>query len=307
MCGIFCALSAKQRILPSDELFRRLHSRGPDSTDIKHAHYASSTGDAASGSPEVHVTLCSTVLSLRGSKVVDQPFQDPEGRYTLCWNGEAWRVNDLPATGNDTAAVHQLLVTALEGLKGDAADSGPTEGIEQIRNALSNVSGPYAFVFYDHVRGKLYFGRDFLGRRSLCWRIEEDGSLIICSVTDGVQSLNWQEVEADGVHVVDLPLDSSRPGSSPPDGHEERYHRMVTTFSYLFRGEGSSVCSTKQPHMSYQAHTQVGTSPSFAQQNASPRFTFTQCRFAFCHMSTPTATRFTLISHTRDPQPTRSS
>lgn len=75
---------------------------------------------------------------------------------------------------------------------------------KQIASGLSCVAGPYAFVFLDRERGHLYFGRDFLGRRSLCWRQTSEGDLTLCSITDGNSSHHWREVEADGVYFIDM-------------------------------------------------------------------------------------------------------
>jgi hypothetical protein len=145
------------------------------------------------------------VLSLRGSLTVTQPYQDPERKYTLCWNGEAWSINDEPTSGNDTKAIHRLLVDALK--PSSNFERPPIEPLASARivaEALSRVAGPYAFVFFDHSRGRLFFGRDFLGRRSLLRRLTNYGELIISSVSDGHSDDGWTEIEADGVYCIDL-------------------------------------------------------------------------------------------------------
>ncbi|KAK4506574.1 hypothetical protein PRZ48_000306 [Zasmidium cellare] len=73
-----------------------------------------------------------------------------------------------------------------------------------ISQAMSQVAGPYAFVFHDAARRRLFFGRDFLGRRSLLRQITRDGDILLSSVTDGATSNSWSEVEADGVYCIDL-------------------------------------------------------------------------------------------------------
>jgi len=76
--------------------------------------------------------------------------------------------------------------------------------------ALAEISGPYAFVYHDASNGILFFGRDFLGRRSLLTLTTADGDLLISSVA-GEQCKSedppWFEVEADGVYYVDLYAD----------------------------------------------------------------------------------------------------
>jgi len=162
------------------------------------------------------VTLHSTVLSLRGSITVSQPLQDCDKRFTLCWNGEAWTIDGKRPHGNDTLLIQQLLVDAL-------AQSPPTsdavdarEDGRKVAQVLSRIAGPYAFVFFDNLRGRVYFGRDFLGRRSLLSSANDRGDLLITSVTDESSAAGWTEIEADGVYVVDLDAsDSHYDGFTP--------------------------------------------------------------------------------------------
>ena len=111
MCGIYCSISKTCHIRPDPEIEQRLHKRGPDSTGTVHVVYPE--GLANDEEHSSHVTLNSTVLSLRGWQTVSQPFQDLDANYTLCWNGEAWSIGDQPATGNDTQIVYELLAQAL--------------------------------------------------------------------------------------------------------------------------------------------------------------------------------------------------
>jgi hypothetical protein len=109
MCGIFCSLGTTHHILPNDDIKRRLINRGPDSINSVETLYPRTTAQKHDTSTrDISVTLCSTVLSLRGSLTVTQPYQDSEGKYTLCWNGEAWSINGEPMSGNDTKAIHRL-------------------------------------------------------------------------------------------------------------------------------------------------------------------------------------------------------
>lgn len=73
---------------------------------------------------------------------------------------------------------------------------------------MSQIAGPYAFVFVDASRSSVYFGRDFLGRRSLLYKVDADGNLLLSSVTNGSSGEGWSEVEADGVYCIDLSLQS---------------------------------------------------------------------------------------------------
>lgn len=198
MCGIFCSISSHAYTSPSDELQRRLYQRGPDSQHTICRSYGGS-----------YITLCSTVLSLRGSQVVTQPLQDELGEFVLCWNGEAWTIDGKPQSGNDTQVVLGLLRDSVQGL------SNPTQSVAA---ALSRIAGPYAFVFFDALRGRLFYGRDFLGRRSLMTRITDDGELLIASVSDGTHAGQWTEVDAAGVYCVnlqDFERSTKQPASNP--------------------------------------------------------------------------------------------
>lgn len=229
MCGIFCVLSSTQHVYPSDELRSRLQSRGPDSTR---------TLRLKSGCGNVYLTLCSTVLSLRGSKTVTQPFQDTSGDYTLCWNGEAWSIDGEPTTGNDTEAVQKLLVDAIAAATGDSAHNYDSlMSAKQIARALSRAAGPYAFVMFDRRHNRLFLGRDFLGRRSLLYRISSAGELVFSSVSDYDESTQgWQELDADGVYC--LPLDGAI-AEPTPFGIERRILGMYTALVEPYTSAGS--------------------------------------------------------------------
>ena len=194
MCGIFCSISRTELIRPSDELQQRLHHRGPDSQrTICRTHNG------------LHLTFTATVLSLRGSKTVSQPLVNGSGDYVLCWNGEAWSIDDVPQIRNDTEAVFAPLVDAVKTPGFDDPNAPAQQSAKTVAAAMSRVAGPYAFVFYDARGGKLYLGRDFLGRRSLMIRTADDGDgLLIGSVSDGDAANHWTELDALGVYCIDL-------------------------------------------------------------------------------------------------------
>lgn len=201
MCGIFCAISRSHAVWPSRSLQTRLDSRGPDSSG-RHEHFVASSN--------LHVTFHSTVLAMRGDTVVQQPLRADNDAGTLCWNGEAWIIAGITTVGdNDTQKVFQQLLDATSGapartsaLLDSTEYAASRSGI--VVECLSQVAGPYAFVFHDSANDMLYFGRDFLGRRSLLTKPTDDGSLLISSVADGNATVGWSEVEADGVYCIDL-------------------------------------------------------------------------------------------------------
>ena len=219
MCGIFCSLGTVRPLSPNDEIGRRLINRGPDSIKTIEAIYPQTAAREHDAAPsDIHVTLCSTVLSLRGSVTVVQPYQDPDGKYTLCWNGEAWSIGRKSASGNDTRAIHKLLADALESSSTvENSCQHALESASMVAGALSQVAGPYAFVLLDHAHHRLFFGRDFLGRRSLLKQVTHDGDLIISSITDGDPANGWTEVEAAGVYCIDLPNTGPVAATAQPD------------------------------------------------------------------------------------------
>ena len=249
MCGIFCSLGTTHHILPNDEIKRRLVSRGPDSRNTVETLYPRTTAQKHDTSTrDIPVTLCSTVLSLRGSLTVTQPYQDSEGKYTLCWNGEAWSIDGEPTSGNDTKAIHRLLVDSLKPSSTfDNPHIEPLASARIVSEALSRVAGPYAFVFFDHSRGRLFFGRDSLGRRSLLRRLTNYGDLVISSVSDGNPDDGWTEIEADGVYCIDLHIMDAVavwPGSKVSSGsYMRQLGRFIAApapYSYIPDAESDS-------------------------------------------------------------------
>jgi asparagine synthetase B (glutamine-hydrolysing) len=155
-------------------------------------------GENKDASSTLHATFLSTVLSLRGTSIVEQPLRDAITKSTLCWNGEAWSINNASVTGNDSQLVFDKLLTASSGK--DGADIA----IKAVVDLLSSIRGPYAFVFYDASNKLMYYGRDCLGRRSLLRKSKSDDRLILSSVCDNASGESWTEVEADGIYVVNL-------------------------------------------------------------------------------------------------------
>jgi asparagine synthetase B (glutamine-hydrolysing) len=213
MCGIFCSLSRSQHVPADEQVLALLQRRGPDSTGHVQQTYCNRHEEISPGrgnDTTVYLNFTSTVLSLRGSKTVSQPLQDKDQSHVLCWNGEAWSIAGHPTEGNDTKAIFDLLSSAAAQSCNTAFDS--QDAANNIAQHMASVSGPYSFVFHDRLAGKVYLGRDFLGRRSLLWRANEVGDLLISSVTSGSLDGAWTEIEADGIYCIDLSASSNSPG-----------------------------------------------------------------------------------------------
>lgn len=197
MCGIFCSITRDRFVSPDDATRELLQNRGPDSTGQQQLTVdARIPGVKTSSRP--YITFLSTVLSLRGESIVEQPLQDEQTTSTLCWNGEAWSVGDELVTGNDSQLIFDKLLSA-------TADAASIEAsILAVVTILASIRGPYAFVFYDATHKLVYFGRDCLGRRSLLRKTVDDDSIVLSSVCDNTSGDTWTEVEADGVYVLDF-------------------------------------------------------------------------------------------------------
>jgi asparagine synthetase B (glutamine-hydrolysing) len=200
MCGIFCTISRDGHRLPSSNATDLLQHRGPDIVQ----EYRVALDDQTRRN--ISLSFSASVLSLRGSAVTPQPLVDTKTGSVLCWNGEAWKLFGEPVTGNDGAAIFELLTEACQ----------EAESHTCIVNILQAIRGPFAFVFCDGLNGKLYFGRDCLGRRSLLRTSTSSSSVTISSVYDktaGNVSMPWDEVETDGIHIYDLstPISDTSP------------------------------------------------------------------------------------------------
>ncbi|KAH6856336.1 asparagine synthase-domain-containing protein [Chaetomium sp. MPI-CAGE-AT-0009] len=203
MCGIHATLSpTPPPDLPPD-LRRRLHARGPD-----HFGQVDRRVPGVDGTTDWSLRFTSTVLALRGDHVAPQPMADgSETGSVLCWNGEAWRVGGERVVGNDGEVVFARLAAAAAGW-GGAGCGGGAGGVDAVLDVLRGIEGPFAFVYYDAAVGRVFFGRDRLGRRSLLMAPTGHGGLALCSVP-GEAGEGWREVEADGIYVVTVGEDAS--------------------------------------------------------------------------------------------------
>ncbi|KAI9738945.1 MAG: hypothetical protein M1818_005259 [Claussenomyces sp. TS43310] len=190
MCGIYASISRVAHHGPSEYLKTLLCRRGPDHAGIVTAKVNLDDGD------DTFLSFYSTVLALRGGHVTPQPLIDPSTGSLLCWNGEAWKTGGTIVTGNDGEVILRQLATG-------ASKASRVDSISYTLDVLRNISGPFAFVFFDQTHDLIYFGRDCLGRRSLLFNITggDEGALEFSSVSDHAQGA-WREVEADGIYML---------------------------------------------------------------------------------------------------------
>ena len=190
MCGIHASISTKSFQRPSHDLKRLLCNRGPDHVGTCQAQIDSEDG------PTYFLSFTSTVLALRGDHITLQPFQDLSSGSVLCWNGEAWRIGSQAVVGNDGQAVFDLLIEA------SSSHKLASESTAAVLRVLQSISGPFTFVYLDKMHGKVYFGRDRLGRRSLLYNSDvSPASMEFASLANPTAGM-WEEVEADAIYFV---------------------------------------------------------------------------------------------------------
>ncbi len=210
MCGIYLSCNRDDVLNPANALLSRLERRGPDCSKIieRTIRQPAFPGVVQKPSPRlpIHLKFLSTVLSLRGDVVVEQPLIDPASKSILCWNGEAWKIDDKVVVGNDAVAVLDLLNNYTNLEDRDSSTQRCRNGSNECRvvDAMSRITGPYAFVYYDAHRRQIFYGRDVLGRRSLLVNKHQKGSFAISSICDPETPEGWVEVEPNCIHVLDL-------------------------------------------------------------------------------------------------------
>ena len=229
MCGIYASISRRKDTSASKTLQGYLVNRGPD--------YIGNVRRTIrlDGQADIYLTCIATVLSLRGHGITQQPLVSQSTGSILAWNGEAWAIGGHSVSENDGLAV----LAALDGAVSH----------EAVLDVFRAVEGPFAFTYYDpRDGGRIYFGRDRLGRRSLLVHDEDD--LALSSVADP-HIAGWREVEADGVYTLEIRnLGDAHPGTFTmraaerhgwlPGGHEglvsagdpchwARWRRKLTT------------------------------------------------------------------------------
>jgi len=219
MCGIFFSIGREGFTPPSVDLLNLLSTRGPDCIHEHHVRVACplAAGDVQS-SANAYLSFTSSVLSVRGIHVTEQPLIDGDSGSLLCWNGDAWKINGVPVMGNDTEAVFALLLKAATAcpahtdtahfpepaMNTSSAGGSRLNTLYALGAAIESISGPFAFIFYDALNQMVVFGRDCLGRRSLLQRHDDKGNLVISSVSDGCPRDNWYELDYKGMYWIDL-------------------------------------------------------------------------------------------------------
>lgn len=131
---------------------RSVRRRGPDSEggfDIDFSHF--------------QLNMFGCVLQIQGNKLFAQPGKVSGSNSRLLWNGEY--LNQCSSREeSDTKLVLERL-----------------ESFDNVVEALDDIEGPFAFVFYDCRSNRVWFGKDKQGRRSLLFGVDSENKEIVIS------------------------------------------------------------------------------------------------------------------------------
>ena len=250
MCGIYFSAAQGLQQVPDSEIVDLLKRRGPDSIGSIQRRVS-----VESSTKPIFLNAVSTVLSLRGDTTIQQPLEDHLSGSLLCWNGEAWKHNEKPIFGNDAQEVFDLMVKTMQALPqgDDPALELHTASLTAFQSIVDGISGPFAFVFYDAKLQRLFFGRDRLGRRSLLIGKGPHEELMISSVCNGPTPGGWEEVEANGIHVLELTAYMTGTNNCTKDSASQQgfpfeirylpWHSLSDTLSSLATAETEQVTS----------------------------------------------------------------
>uniref|UniRef100_A0A7S2SRY2 Glutamine amidotransferase type-2 domain-containing protein n=1 Tax=Mucochytrium quahogii TaxID=96639 RepID=A0A7S2SRY2_9STRA len=135
------------------------------------------------------------VLDLRGQGgPVEQPVEDSD-KNMLLFNGEIYRGPEWFADRAEGASDTMYLLEYLHKYK--TAD--------EIVNALSLLQGPWSLIYWQQSTGKLYFGRDPLGRRSLLIKNTKEMLVLASVAPHGETGIDqWSEVVPSGIYYTDI-------------------------------------------------------------------------------------------------------
>jgi asparagine synthetase B (glutamine-hydrolysing) len=204
--GLTTASFGRSSTLPDAEtLLATLERRGPDSS-----------GRADPALPAQHcehasLTLLAATLSLRHKRAPPHPYSR-KGEFSatdrkaeepqpplLLFNGELY---DVPAA-DDGSGEHsdtQLLYNTLE----HALRNGNPDDELAVLTAIDALAGPFTFILWSPASKRLYFARDFIGRRSLLLAsIEGVGTVLTSAAPRGYQQ-PFLEVPPIGLCYIDF-------------------------------------------------------------------------------------------------------
>lgn len=205
MCGIALLFDWADRSTAS--CAKHLGRRGPDSyreIDVEGSKFAAG------------------VLHIQGSSIAEQPYVDECNGNILLWNGEIFGGVEVAEGLSDTSVVSSMLGSAVDSSSSTGEEFDGAADFKGVTKALEVIEGPYAFIFYHVQSGRIFYGRDPFGRRSLVSlhdrALEEDRGdgdgasaaadkaptiLGLCSVCPD-ERYGCREVQIGGIYVTTL-------------------------------------------------------------------------------------------------------
>lgn len=180
------------------KLLLRILSRGPDYAKL-----------IISENKENTIWSFSSILSLR-QPFTKQPISLQKGiggRFTLQFNGEIYNPEIQLEFGNDT----RYLMSQIEKF-GCAITSVNDKDIEKfVKKVFSDLEGEFAFVLHDTLLNTVYFGKDFLGKRSLFYKIDSVAKKFLASSIPCIDKYNeaqdqedWVDCKGNTIYCLDL-------------------------------------------------------------------------------------------------------
>ena len=143
-----------------------ISNRGPDYLNFSQFNTTTNNGD------EFHFQTFLAILSLRQPFTRQPIFKD---QFVLQFNGELYNQECLQI--NDTQFIIDKLHEYLQ--VNDNRNNA-------ILSTLKSLNGEFAIILIDLLENKIYFGRDSIGKRSLCYKLSggvKNKQLIISSVS----------------------------------------------------------------------------------------------------------------------------
>lgn len=125
---------------------------------------------------------------MQGQKIVTQPLESDESIFIYngdIFGGKAIKLDKINEDG-DTLLFRNGL-----------------DACENVTDFLTSLEGPYAFIYLNKRRKKLYFARDPYGRRSLLLG-KSNKIVVLCSVAKRTTDFEFIEVPTTGVFCYDL-------------------------------------------------------------------------------------------------------
>jgi asparagine synthetase B (glutamine-hydrolysing) len=138
----------------------------------------------------VYISFHASLLALRGNVPVYQPVSDSKGNV-LAWNGQIY---DCENESDTLYLLNQLSMTTCP---------------DEIYKVLSDLKGPFSFIYFHKMNNKIYFGRDVLGRRSLLYIYNKESKIMVLSsvatkLTPYLPNNDWRSISTYGIFCYDI-------------------------------------------------------------------------------------------------------